>query len=165
MRYVKSVVSLAIGTALVLLGISLFSSSGRGADLPSSPSDSDLITAAGRQYGVRSIATGKQEANLQKLADEHAAYMARVRIMGHQGFDRRFQIANQVFPDYEIAEVAAESWPWNSRTEAATEMFNSWRQSPGHWRTVNGECVWFAYSMAKGSNGVWYGCGLVARRR
>lgn len=125
--------------------------------------DSQLVIDAGRRIGVASLATGKLDQTLQAAAESHAAYMARVCVQGHQFWDERCQQLVQRMPHCRgFQEIAAESWDRNTREESGPEMFNSWRQSPGHWSVANGRCDLWGYAMAKGRNGIWYGCGIVA---
>ncbi len=134
--------------------------------------DNQLVMMAGRKYrhkggvGVKSLRTGQWNRVLQAAAQEHAAYQARVQVQEHQGWSRRvIEIANKL-PEYKgFAEICAESWPENSRDEAATELFYSWERSPGHWSVANGRCDIWGYAMAKGRNGIWYGCGIVGFER
>lgn len=127
--------------------------------------DSQLVIDAGKQLGVQSIRTGTHDPTLQFYAEQHAAYMASVGIQGHQGWDGRFNRLNAYKPGYLFQEIAAESWPWQDQKESAPEMFKSWRQSPGHWAAANGRCDLYGYAMARGRNGIYYGCGIVGRRR
>ena len=38
-------------------------------------------------------------------------------------------------------------WPGQNVNDAAYEMYNSWRKSPGHWSAVNGPCRYYGYAM------------------
>ena len=123
-------------------------------------SESALIEA-GRRWGVLSLRTGQQHPELQAAAEAHAAYQARVGVQGHQGFDRRYQQLRHVGRN--VREVANESWPGQSEADAAEEMYDSWRQSSGHWSAVNGRCRFWGYAMAyRPRNRTWYACGLFA---
>jgi hypothetical protein len=127
---------------------------------PTEPTDADMVIAAGRRINVLSLATGKQHPILQAAAEAHARYQAERCEQGHQHWDDRVKELYRLMPEcHEFAEVCAESWPENNREEAAGEMYNSWRQSPGHWSAVNGRCDFWGYAMAIGSNGVWYATG------
>ena len=124
------------------------------------------LIQAGRDLKVKSLTTGKQNAFLQQAAEEHAAYQARVKVQGHQGFEKRVAKLRQQLPDYsEFSECAAESWPGQNIEDAAKEMFHSWRQSPGHWSCINGKCDLYGYAMARGKNGTWYACAIFAKAR
>jgi uncharacterized protein YkwD len=120
----------------------------------------------GREYPVKSILTGQPNAILQREAEQHAAYQARVQVQGHQGWNARYQRLARQLPDCDtFKEVANESWPGQNVNDAAAEMYHSWKQSPGHWSAVNGSCTYYGYAMVRGKNGVWYACGLFADRR
>ena len=124
------------------------------------------LVKAGRDLKVKSLMTGKQNAVLQRAAEEHAAYQARVEVQGHQGFEKRVAQLRKLLPDYsEFSEVCNESWQGQSIEDAAKEMYNSWRKSPGHWSAVNGKCDYWGYAMVKGENGVWYACAIFAKVR
>lgn len=100
------------------------------------------------------------------MALRHARYMAKHQWQQHQHWDARYAELVRTTPEYRgFVEIVAQSWPWNNREQAAAEMFNSWRQSPGHWRVANGICDAYGYSMAVGTNGIWYGAGITARKR
>jgi hypothetical protein len=40
---------------------------------------------------------------------------------------------------------------------AATEMFNSWRSSAGHWEILSAPHTWLGAEMMQSASGVWYG--------
>lgn len=127
---------------------------------PEAGDPNGLLIAAGQRLGVLSLATGKQHPVLQAKAQEHAQYQADHQQQGHQLWDQRYPELYRLIPDCgEFQEVCAESWPEDTKSEAAEEMYNSWRQSPGHWGTVNGRCDFWGYAMVKGQNGIWYACG------
>jgi len=125
-----------------------------------------VLIQTGRALRVQSIVTGQPHPLLQKAAEEHAAYQARVGVQGHQGWNQRVQYLMRALPDcHEFREVANESWPGQDVTAAASEMYHSWRQSPGHWSAVNGRCGYYGYAMVLGRNNVWYACGIFTDRR
>ena len=125
-----------------------------------------ILIQTGRDIGVRSIRTGRQHPILQRAAEEHAAYQARVGIQGHQGWQRRVEVLIRAMPNcHEFREVANESWPGQDVNAAAREMYRSWRLSPGHWSAVNGHCSYYGYAMVLGRNGTWYACGIFADLR
>ena len=102
---------------------------------------------------------------LMQLASEHANYMARIGVQGHQEFDSRFQKIIQAGVGRTAAEICAESWDWQvseSMYALGWEMFKCWSQSPGHWSVASKKHIYFGAAMAKGSNGVWYSCIIVA---
>lgn len=116
-----------------------------------------LLKAAGRAIGVRSIASGTFCPNLWALAHEQAAECARVGKQSHSLWGRQFGRFGA------RSTVCAESWPWEqSPAQAAPSMYASWVQSPGHWAAVNGSCSRYAYAMVQGRNLIWYACGVFA---
>ena len=125
----------------------------------------------GQRWHVRSIATGQLNPILQRAAQEHAAYQARVEVQGHQQwkdvpFTQRVNKLRQQLPDCsEFSECANESWPDQNMQDAAYEMYKSWKKSPGHWSSINGYCDYYGYSMIKGKNDVWYACAIFATKR
>ncbi len=126
------------------------------------PADYRLITE-GRNWGVQSIATGELHQTLQRAAEDHAAYQASIHVQGHQRWEWRVAELRRQMPDcHTFQEVANESWPGQDMDAAAYEMFRSWRLSAGHWSAVNGRCRYYGYAMRRGSNGVWYACGIFA---
>ena len=131
---------------------------------PELPLPHRLLIDAGKKLGVKSIATGSHSQILQGMAEEHAAYQAYLGKQGHQRWDERSEVLRKLMPECsEFKEVCAQSWDWNSMEEAAPEMYNSWRQSPGHWSAVNGRCDFWAYAMSfNGNQNLWYATGLFA---
>ncbi len=98
---------------------------------------------------------------LDRLAQGHAEYMARVRVQGHQGFDARFHAARKATGCRAVAEICAETWTWQSEATPAeqwAEYVKSWRQSPGHWSVARVRHKFIGAGSAKGRNGNWYGC-------
>jgi len=125
-----------------------------------------VLVQTGRDLGVLSIRSGQLHPVLQREAENHAAYQARVQVQGHQGWDQRYaRIARQMPDSDTFKEVANESWPGQDVNAAAREMYRSWKLSSGHWAAVNGPCTYYGYAMVRGSNGVWYACGIFANRR
>lgn len=123
-----------------------------------------VLVNAGISEGVRCFRGSGENYYLTRAAKGHAHYMAKHRRQGHQNWDiRKGTVMRQTEYLYKIEEVCAESWPGQDRHSAAKEMFNSWRQSPGHWQAINKPCKIYGFAMARGDNGVWYGCGLVGR--
>ncbi len=100
---------------------------------------------------------------LVEAAQSHAQYQADIRLQGHHGWDRRFQELLAALPDDVMPyEVCAESWPGETLIEAAHECVRSWRQSSGHWQRVASKTRFYGYDMKRGSNGIWYGTGILA---
>jgi hypothetical protein len=106
---------------------------------------------------------------LPLLADEasrHAQHQANIRLQGHHGWSERFHSINARLPAGLIAyEVCAESWPGQSLVQAAEECVDSWHQSSGHWRQVSTRPEYYGYDLRRGTNGVWYATGILARRK
>jgi hypothetical protein len=124
------------------------------------------IVIAGRNIKVASLATGLQHPILQQMAEAHALYQASHQEQGHQGWERRYHELVAAMPDdTDFGECCAESWGREEIAAAATELFNSWRQSSGHWARINGPCDHWGYAMARSSRNVWYGCAITASRR
>lgn len=126
--------------------------------------DASALLGAGRRLGVRSVLEGKINLTLQEWAQDNADYEARLgRQTGHARFVRYgYSQLSKALPGYKLAENTAESWGREDREEAASEMFNSWRQSSGHWRSVNGPAKLIGYGMAKSRNGKYYSTVVIA---
>jgi hypothetical protein len=120
------------------------------------------LIAVGRKLGVQSL-LGQPHPVLQREAEAHAVYQARVQKQGHQGWEQRCLRLREQIQSEEFSEVANESWPNQRQEAAAKEMYRSWRLSHGHWVSVNGPCRYYGYAMVKGSNGIWYACGIFAK--
>ena len=119
-----------------------------------------------QQIGVESLRTGRQHATLQRAAEAQAAYQARVGEQGHQNWKQRVKVLMRQMPQCsEFREACNESWPDQNVKDAALEMYKSWKESPGHWSAVNGPCTFYGYAMVRGSNGVWYACGIFCDAR
>lgn len=98
---------------------------------------------------------------LNRLAVQHASYMAAVQIQGHQGFEHRFAVIQASSGGCSVEEICAETWPWQRNAtwpEQWAEYERCWRQSPGHWRTARSWHRWIGVGSARGRNGIWYGC-------
>ncbi len=123
----------------------------------------EQLVEVGRALQVQSIMTGQPHPVLQREAEAHAAYQARIHQQGHQWWDQRYaRLRSQIPECHEFSEVANESWLGQDQTAAAHEMYRSWKLSSGHWSAVNGRCRYYGYAMVRGSNGVWYACGIFA---
>ena len=135
--------------------------------------NSELLVQAGKTYqfkqhkggpGVRCFRGSKPHKFLQQMALRQAKYQAKYITQGHQNWDDRFEECRRHLPaGFMVAENAAESWPENSRIEAATEMFYCWERSPGHWGLCQHKgAAYYGINMSKGRNGVYYATLLVA---
>jgi hypothetical protein len=124
----------------------------------------EQLLETGRHLRVRSIMTGQVHPVLQAEAEAHAAYQAQIHRQGHFWWEQlRYPRMRPQIPEcHTFAEVVNESWPGQDQEAAAREMYRSWKLSPGHWSAVNGRCRYYGYAMVRGSNGVWYACGIFA---
>jgi len=124
----------------------------------------NILVQKGRKVGVLSLLTGKQHPTLQAMAEEHAAYQARVGKQGHQLWAERVKRLMADMQDCNsFRECAAESWPGQNEEESAEDAYKCWRQSPGHWSAINGSCSFWGYAMAyNGRQKIWYSCAVFA---
>jgi hypothetical protein len=128
-----------------------------------SASQVGLIEAGKIFVGAR-VCDSEQNQILMSMATRHAKYPADHNSQGHQLFQLRVEELYSTLGRYTYAEIAAESWPWEteaSMLELGTGMFKSWVQSPGHWGVASKKHKYFGADMAKGSKGLWYACILV----
>lgn len=123
----------------------------------------NLLIAEGRRIGAQSLRTGKNHPALQAMAQRHANYQASVGVQGHQAWENRENELHRTAPEARLCiEVAAESDAGQSANAAAAEMYNSWRQSPGHWQAVNSPCTYWGYAMAYSPvTRKWYAAGVL----
>ena len=128
--------------------------------------DSKLMIDAAKKVPVKSVTTGEYHEKLQEIAQEYAEQMAaQCRQDGHAGWDRRTSRLRSRLPQYTYQEITAESWSWQDNRASSHEMFHCWRQSPGHWSVANGPANVYGYAMARGRNKIFYGVGIIGRRR
>ncbi len=110
-------------------------------------------------------ADGELLPELQREAERHSAYQARILRQGHHQWETRFHRLNALLPRGLMArEVCAESWPGQNLVEAAIECVRCWRLSSGHWSAVRARQAAFGYDMKRGRNGVWYATGVFGGR-
>lgn len=58
------------------------------------------------------------------------------------------------------SEIVAESWPWNHNVvDAAIDIVDSWRQSPGHWGAARAQWSYYGYDM-KTNGSKWFATGV-----
>jgi len=122
------------------------------------------LRQAGLKYPGAHVCESERSELLDKLAQGHSEYQARVDVQGHQGFDRRYAKIRDTL-HMGAAEICAESWDWQRNCtplELGQEMFKCWRQSPGHWSVASRKHRFAGYGMAVGRRGVWYATILVA---
>lgn len=130
------------------------------------PSLGDWLIVAGLQYpGVRCCLADRHPL-LMTLAREAAELQARRGRCGHPGWGDRFQkILAEVSGAKTAAEISAQSWPWQTDAApltVASEMFRSWEQSPGHWKTASRLPRWVGGWMARSRKGIWFASIITA---
>lgn len=63
-------------------------------------------------------------------------------------------------PGMASSEIVAESWPWNNHPiDAAIDIVQSWRGSPGHWQAASSQWGFFGYDM-KHNGSKWFATGV-----
>jgi len=124
-----------------------------------------LIYAVRTHPDAPQSTSGEMDLYLVSEAESHSAYQARIRLQGHHAWESRFHKINRQLPSGLLAsEVCAESWPGQNLLEAAIDCVHCWRQSSGHWRSVNAAHPVFGYDIRRGSNGIWYATGIFGKR-
>ncbi len=131
-------------------------------DLPPGTLTQRTLIYAVRTHPERpASADGDLLPELQREAESHAGYQARILRQGHHHWETRFHRLNALLPRGLVArEVCAESWPGQNLVEAAIECVRCWRLSSGHWSAVRARQSAFGYDMKRGRNGVWYATGV-----
>ncbi len=102
---------------------------------------------------VTSVETGQPHPLLQRLAQEHAEQQAKAGVMGHEGWERRFQEASKLGAVGEVAAVSCGD-------AGADAIYNAWRASPAHWRILNHPCKYYGFAVVKSGN-YWYASGII----
>jgi len=135
-------------------------------DLPPGTLTQRTLIYAVRTHPERpASADGELLPELQREAESHSSYQARILRQGHHHWETRFHRLNALLPRGLIArEVCAESWPGQNLVEAAIECVRCWRLSSGHWSAVRARQSAFGYDMKRGRNGVWYATGVFGGR-
>lgn len=135
-------------------------------DLPPGTLTQRTLIYAVRTHPERpASADGELLPELQREAESHSSYQARILRQGHHQWEVRFHRLNALLPRGLVArEVCAESWPGQSLVEAAIECVRCWRLSSGHWSAVRARQSAFGYDMKRGRNGVWYATGVFGGR-
>lgn len=135
-------------------------------DLPPGTLTQRTLIYAVRTHPDRpASADGELLPELQREAESHSGYQARILRQGHHQWETRFHRLNAVLPRGLVArEVCAESWPGQNLLEAAIECVRCWRLSSGHWSAVRARQSAFGYDMKRGRNGVWYATGVFGGR-
>ena len=135
-------------------------------DLPPGTLTQRTLIYAVRTHPERpASADGELLPELQREAERHSSYQARILRQGHHQWETRFHRLNALLPRGLVArEVCAESWPGQNLVEAAIECVRCWRLSSGHWSAVRARQSAFGYDMKRGRNGVWYATGVFGGR-
>jgi hypothetical protein len=111
---------------------------------------------------------GQLHSSLARHAEQHSQRQAALCRQHHADIlaaSARFQqeIGTAVGA---ASEVVAESWGrvvgGENVLEAAFSCVDAWRHSSGHWGAVTRPTRYFAYDIARGSNGTWYATGIFA---
>jgi hypothetical protein len=123
------------------------------------------LISAGLIFPGAQVCLSERHPALMAMATRHAKYQADRRTQGHQMFQARCEELRQTMGNFQFAEIAAESWPWQkdfAMDALGKEMFVCWRQSPGHWSVASVKHKFFGADMAMGTNGVWYAAIITA---
>lgn len=120
----------------------------------------DVLASAGFAISAPAL-QGTQEVLLQLAAEGHSKHMAYLGVQGHQGWEQRYKALIASTGYRELKEICAESWPGQNELDAAGEMYNSWRQSPGHWSAVQTPFRFWGIAMTYNEKKeIWYACGI-----
>jgi len=126
-----------------------------------SPSAQGLYDGGERFRGAN-VQKSEPHPDVMAAAKEYCEYEAkRDRQLGHANFSRRMRELGEKVPGMYWAEITAQSWNW--QTEEPMDvigygMFESWRQSSGHWRVARAKHTVWGGHMAMSSSGTWYAC-------
>jgi hypothetical protein len=107
--------------------------------------------------------TGNASAVLTRAAESHSHYQAQIGVQGHHHWESRFQRINGQLQGVAPVEVVAESWPNQTMIDSCVDCVASWRQSAGHWNAVKSRQGIYGSEIKRGTNGMWYGTGIIAR--
>jgi hypothetical protein len=131
-------------------------------DLPAGTITQRTMVYAVRMHPERPASTvGEPNPVLQQAASQHSRYQARIRLLGHHGWNSRAQrILGLLRGGRGPSEVCAQSWPGPGLVAACLDCVHSWRQSSGHWSAVRARQPAFGYDIRRGSNGIWYATGI-----
>jgi hypothetical protein len=135
-------------------------------DLPAGTLTQRTLILAVRIHPEKPASTvGELDPVLTEEAGSHSNYQAQIRVQGHHNWGSRFPRLARLLPfGLRAQEVVAESWPDERIVDAAVDVVDSWRQSPGHWGAVRSNQPRFGYDMRRGGNGIWYATGLFGNR-
>jgi thioredoxin 1 len=123
------------------------------------------LREAGLAYTGAHVAESEEHPLLQELASGHAAAMAATLYQDHAGFQSRYEKIAASIPGAKAAEIVAESWARQANdplAEIGAEMFRCWQYSAGHWSVASVKHKYAGMEMAKGSDGRYFACILVA---
>ena len=108
---------------------------------------------------------GTCDPTLCREAAAHSGHQAAIRRQGHHGWGTRSQrIVGALGGAGSASEVCAESWENQDLLDSCVDCVASWRQSPGHWRSVSSPQAAYGYDIRRGGNGIWYGTGIFLSR-
>lgn len=108
---------------------------------------------------------GACDATLCREAAAHSGRQAAIRRQGHHDWDARSRrVVGAAGGAGSASEVCAQSWENQDLLDSCVDCVASWRQSPGHWRSVSGPQAAYGYDIRRGSNGIWYATGIFLSR-
>jgi hypothetical protein len=123
------------------------------------------LIEAGQNFAGAHVWESYSHPVLMAMATRHAQYQASRNTQGHQLFSERVAELQKTMTERAFAEICAESWKEqknDTKRALGDEFFKCWKQSPGHWSVASKKHKFFGADMALGSNGIWYGCIIVA---
>jgi uncharacterized protein YkwD len=133
-------------------------------------SPSDALFEIGLTYKAAKICLAESHILLAQLSTDHCQYMADHNQLGHQNFKERYNICREKL-GLNCAEIAAMSWKSayidNPQDEfllsIAHQMWDSWRQSRGHWNIATAEWKFVGGDMTQAKDGTWYASILTGK--
>lgn len=96
---------------------------------------------------------------LCQTAQACAEEMAATRRQGHGSWARR-KPELQLRVGGSVEEICAATWvtTGDDPVAVAKDLRWSWKHLPGHWALLTGPAKAYGCGVARGTNGVWYGC-------
>lgn len=130
-------------------------------ELPPSPRLTPAIALlqSGMQFPGANAAHGPLDAYLMAEAQAAAETQARLQRQGHHDWNARYQRYAARYGTSLVSEIAAETWrdrPGETILDSGQQIWESWRQSPGHWKVASQRHSAVGAGMARGTNGVYY---------
>ena len=129
-----------------------------------SPSAQGLFDGGERFKGAN-VQKSEPHPDVMAAAKSYCEYEAkRDAQLGHKDFSRRMRELGQKVPGMAWAEITAQSWNWQTNEPMDVlgyGMFESWRQSSGHWRVARAKHTYWGGHMAMSASGTWYACIIV----